>query len=180
MTTPSLNTNFETDLQEPDTKYVLSYVRTSTDTQHTSIINQTNQIKYYAEKNGYTIKASYVDEGISGSSIEKRPALKRLLKNAEKGDTIVVTNLDRLSRSIDDTNTIITKLKDIGSKLIVISQESENKSLINLMYNMFDMIFKDCNLNNSREIKKEKENHFYRLEKFDDGNVIITKQMISP
>jgi DNA invertase Pin-like site-specific DNA recombinase len=43
----------------------------------------------------------FKDEGISGATI-KRPALTRCLKTLQDGDTLIVSKLDRLGRSLRD------------------------------------------------------------------------------
>jgi len=60
---------------------VAEYVRMSTDDQIYSIANQQSAIRQYAVDHGYTIVATYSDEGRSGLAIKTREALERLLKD---------------------------------------------------------------------------------------------------
>ena len=49
----------------------------------------------------------YVDEGVSGSAIQ-RPGLDRLLVELEDGDTLIVWELDRLGRSLQHLLTLVS------------------------------------------------------------------------
>ncbi len=79
------------------------YARTSTDRQrerHT-IDSQLRILPEYAEKRGWKIFNIYVDDGISGETIEERPKFSRLLEDAEQGcfNVVLVIDLDRIVRS---------------------------------------------------------------------------------
>lgn len=84
------------------------YARVSTDGQ--SLESQLSQLqgccKVFAEK-------------ISGA-VAERPALKRLLRSVQPGDTVVVTRLDRLARSTRDLLNILAALaeKNVGFRSI--------------------------------------------------------------
>lgn len=56
------------------------YLRMSTDRQDVSLAFQAKAIAGWAEANGFEVVATFADEGISGVSIEKRQALKDLLR----------------------------------------------------------------------------------------------------
>jgi len=58
----------------------------------------------------------YVDHGISGRKRE-RPGLDQALAACRAGDTLVVTKLDRLARSISDAAAIADQLTDAGVTL---------------------------------------------------------------
>lgn len=51
------------------------------------------------------------DDGISGVTISKRPALVRLRKKLQPGDQLVVCALDRLARSMKDLMTMVQEFK---------------------------------------------------------------------
>jgi DNA invertase Pin-like site-specific DNA recombinase len=57
------------------------YVRMSTDDQLYSITNQQAAIREYAANHGYSIVATYADEGRSGLALKTRQALEKLLKD---------------------------------------------------------------------------------------------------
>lgn len=79
------------------------YCRVSTDGQRErqTIASQLRLLPEYAAKEGWTIVDQYVDDGVSGETIEERPSFVRLLADVERGlvDAILVMDLDRLTRS---------------------------------------------------------------------------------
>ena len=58
----------------------------------------------------------YVDHGISGTH-RQRPGLREALAACRPGDTLVVTKLDRLARSVPDARDIIDELTSRGVRL---------------------------------------------------------------
>lgn len=54
------------------------------------------------------------DDGKSGVTIGKRPALVKLRKQLKPGDQLVVCSLDRLARSMKDLMTMVQEFKDGG------------------------------------------------------------------
>jgi len=53
-------------------------------------------------------------EKVSGTSTNGRQELEKLLEFVEAGDTIVITRIDRLARSIGDLQDIVRELKSKG------------------------------------------------------------------
>nr|DAN46857.1 MAG TPA: integrase [Caudoviricetes sp.] len=89
------------------TNKVAIYVRVSTTSQAEegySIEEQIDKLESYCKIKDWTVYKVYTDGGFSGSNTE-RPALERLIKDADKKkfDTVLVYKLDRLSRSQKDT-----------------------------------------------------------------------------
>jgi len=58
----------------------------------------------------------YVDHGLTGTS-RARPGLREALGACRRGDTLVVTKLDRLARSLPDARDIVDELTERGVKL---------------------------------------------------------------
>ena len=58
---------------------------------------------------GVTPGRIYVDRGLTGCNRE-RPGLREALAACREGDTLVVTNLDRLARSLPDARAIGDRL----------------------------------------------------------------------
>lgn len=56
-------------------------------------------------------------EKVSGTSVSGRTELRNLLDFARNGDTIVVTRIDRLARSVRDLQNIVHELKEKGVSL---------------------------------------------------------------
>lgn len=63
----------------------------------------------------------YADEGVSGKvAASQRPAFKRLLEQIRKGETLVVSKLDRLGRDAIDVLQTVRQLGKHGVKVIVL------------------------------------------------------------
>lgn len=95
----------------------------SVDAQKKALIN-------YCIENNYDYDV-YADEGISGSSITKRPALTELLNNIQNYDTLIFTKLDRLSRNVKDAITINELLQKNNVKMIAIQDQYIDTSTAN-------------------------------------------------
>ncbi|KAA0965284.1 recombinase family protein [Sporosarcina sp. ANT_H38] len=66
-------------------------------------------------------------EKVTGTSTKKRIELANAIKSANKGDTIVVTKIDRRARSIFDLNKIIGGLLDKGVTVEFLNENMEFK-----------------------------------------------------
>lgn len=87
------------------------YIRVSTDEQAKngdSIPAQQKLLEAYATIKGYDDFEIYIDDGYSGKNLN-RPKVQALLEECRSGkvDAVIVWKLDRLSRSLRDTLTII-------------------------------------------------------------------------
>ena len=83
---------------------VLAYCRVSTVDQARNghgLDAQKATISAEADRRGWTDLAWYVDGGQSGNDLD-RPAIGDLLGRVRRGDVLVVSRLDRLSRSLSD------------------------------------------------------------------------------
>lgn len=83
---------------------VIAYLRVSTGKQH--LENQQNEITRYAILKGISIDR-WVTEVVSGKAREKDRELGRLLKSLKSGDTLIVTEISRLSRTLHDIMSIM-------------------------------------------------------------------------
>lgn len=93
-------------------KRVAIYARVSTTEQAEegySIDEQERLLSDWCTNNGYIIHQVYADRGISGKSIEKRPALKQMLNDARNQlfDIVLVWKTNRLARNILDLLKIV-------------------------------------------------------------------------
>ena len=98
---------------------VAIYARVSTE--HEAQINALeNQIQYYdnklSEHPDWELYDRYIDEGITGTSVNKRKNFMRMLKDAEKGcfDLIITREVSRFARNTVDTLLETRKLKRMG------------------------------------------------------------------
>lgn len=67
-----------------------------------------------------------------------RPELDRLRDQMRKGDTVLVTKLDRLARSTKDLLNLVSEFQDAGVELVVLEQNidtstTEGKFLLNIL-----------------------------------------------
>jgi len=76
---------------------IYGYIRVSTDKQTTE--NQKIVIKNYCKLHRLT-KVQWISETISGTKSPDKRKLGQLLKEAKEGDTVVITELSRLGRSL--------------------------------------------------------------------------------
>ena len=72
-----------------------------------------DEIKRYVESNGMQVD-KWVVEVVSGKILLKGRKLGRLLKSMKKGDTLLVTEISRLSRSLTDIMTLMGRCMDKG------------------------------------------------------------------
>jgi DNA invertase Pin-like site-specific DNA recombinase len=68
------------------------------------------------EQLGVKPKDIYVDHGLTGTNRE-RPGLHTALAAVRRGETLVVTKLDRLARSLPDARDLIGELTEEGVRL---------------------------------------------------------------
>ncbi len=89
---------------------IWAYYRVSSDEQ--TCESQKVGVVDYAKKHGITINKEVVDDGISGTILAKYRNLNIILKKAQKGDLLIVSELSRLGRSTSDVlNTCQTFIK---------------------------------------------------------------------
>lgn len=101
---------------------VAIYIRVSTDTQvrggH-SLGEQEKRLTALAEAKGYKIFKVYSDAGISGKSVENRPAYQQMMKDMKKGkfNRIMAFKMDRLSRSISDFENFFNEIEEYNCEV---------------------------------------------------------------
>ena len=103
-------------------KQAIGYIRVSTEQQATegvSLEAQKAKIAAWCVTNGYELVNVFVDAGISGKSMDKRPGLQDALKSLSKGMALVTYSLSRLARSTKDAisigETVAKKKADMAS-----------------------------------------------------------------
>jgi DNA invertase Pin-like site-specific DNA recombinase len=89
---------------------LIGYARVSTDEQ--DLTAQRDAL----ETLGVGIDRVYVDHGLTGTNRE-RPGLRQAMAACRHGDTLVVTKLDRLARSLPDARDIVKELTEREVKL---------------------------------------------------------------
>lgn len=107
-------------------------------------------------------------EKVSGTSTNGREQLQAALRFARKGDTLIVTRLDRLARSVNDLSTIIGDLnaRQIGFKVIDQAEIDTTTPTGRLLLNVVSAIAEfesDLRKDRQREgIEKAKAKGVYR------------------
>lgn len=107
------------------TRRAAGYSRYSTDLQNErSIEDQEALIRRYAGLNDLRVERLYSDAALSGASIIGRDGLLQLLEDARAGrfDVVVVEELDRLSRDMEDLAGIHKRLSFAGVEIIAIHE----------------------------------------------------------
>ncbi len=89
---------------------LIGYARVSTDQQ--DLTAQRDAL----EALGVATKRIYVDHGLTGTNRD-RPGLREALAACRAGDTLVVTKLDRLARSLPDARDIVEELTSRSVRL---------------------------------------------------------------
>ena len=85
---------------------IAGYLRVSTGKQH--LTNQKEEIQRYADSKKITVDF-WVTEIVSGKKKEQERKLGALLRKMKPGDTIIVTEISRLSRTMTDIMSIMGK-----------------------------------------------------------------------
>lgn len=91
----------------------------------------------------------------SGVSLEGRPELGTILDFIHPGETLVVTRIDRLARSMHDLQTIVARLKEKGAHLAATEQPVDTSTAAGKAF--FDMlgVFAEFETNLRRERQAE-------------------------
>ncbi|XOF35306.1 MAG: recombinase family protein [Candidatus Electrothrix sp. YB6] len=105
----------------------VGYVRVSTHHQvkgGESLTTQRKDLNSYAKKNEYELVKIYADEGISGGSVEKRPGLRALLKDArnQSFSLVLVNRLSRLGRNARELLNNVQLLKEAGISVVFLKE----------------------------------------------------------
>ena len=95
-------------------KRVAGYIRVSTQMQVEegfSIEAQKQKLLEYCKTHNLEPSRFYIDEGISGKSIEGRQALKRLLEDAKKGyfQEVITWKISRIARDVEDLSFLLNQ-----------------------------------------------------------------------
>lgn len=106
--------------------------RFSTDKQRdTSCDDQIRVCRSRVDKDGWSVVATYRDEGVSGSTpVNRRPDGARMLADALAGrfDVLLMEGLDRLSRDMVEQERIVRRLEHQGIRIIGVSDGYDSTS----------------------------------------------------
>lgn len=104
---------------------VIAYVRVSTDKQ--DLENQRFEIERFCERRGYTVD-EWDQEIVSGTIKVRDRRIGALIDGLKEGDTLIVSEVSRISRSL---RTVLTVIEDAIERGIVITSVKENMTFGN-------------------------------------------------
>lgn len=105
---------------------VAIYARVSTE-HEAQLSALENQMDWYkpilAARPEWTLVAQYIDEGITGTSAEKRPQFMKMIEDAKqkKFDMIITREVSRFARNTVDTLQFTRMLKEYGVEVFFIN-----------------------------------------------------------
>jgi DNA invertase Pin-like site-specific DNA recombinase len=116
------------------TELLVGYARVSTEEQDLTVQREA------LERLGVNPDRIYVDHGLTGTNRD-RPGLREAMAACRSGDTLVVTKLDRLARSVPDARAIGEELTTAGVRLSLGgSVYDPNDAIGRLLFNVLAMV----------------------------------------
>lgn len=106
-------------------KCCYGYARVSTAQQSlegSSLTEQEKKVRAWADFNDKRFMGMYVDAGVSGTHMFKRPEFSKLLERLDRGDVLVANDISRVSRNYKDMVNLIEKLDQIGASVVFIKE----------------------------------------------------------
>ena len=143
-----------------------AYCRVSTaeEEQHDSFENQVEHYTSMIEaKDEWDLVEIFGDDGITGTSAEKRPAFRRMMKMCEQGkiDLIITKSISRFSRNTLVTLEYVRRLKLMGIGIIF---EKENINTLEVssefMLSMYSMFAQQESESQSQNVKMGKRSRY--------------------
>lgn len=125
---------------------VALYARYSSDNQRdASIEDQFRICKERADREKWTIIASYKDAGISGASMILRPGIQALLHDAQNHafDIVLAEALDRISRDQADVATLFKQLRFASVPIVTLAEGEITELHVGLKGTMNALFLKD-------------------------------------
>lgn len=191
---PATSININSDSPELSKKRVCAYARVSTDFEDQ--LNSYNaQIKEYTkrinENSNWEFKGMYADEGITGTSMKKRPEFLKMLDEARQGniDLILTKSLSRFARNTVECLTIIREMREINVEIYF---EKENlyssDPKVDFLLTIFSSIAQEEARNISENIKWGKRkryqegkvyintSRFLGYDKDENGKIVINEK----
>lgn len=152
---------------------VAAYARVSTDSDEQLLSLETQKEHYETfikDHQDWEYAGLYYDEGISGTKIEKRDGLLRLLKDCEDGkiDRVITKSISRFSRNTTNTLEMVRNLSKLG---VYIFFEKENIDTEHMSSELMLSILSSIAESESRSIS---ENSKWSIKhRFEEGTYII-------
>ena len=92
---------------------IFAYMRISTNHKSQKVDRQKQAIIEYSVNNGFNIDEFVSDIITGGTKADNRPNYHNMKEHFRNGDTLIISDVDRLGRNADD---VIVEIKDLQSK----------------------------------------------------------------
>lgn len=165
------------------------YCRVSTDQQvkeGDSIQAQLDALRAYAKKNGYEIAGEYIDNGVSGTLLDERDELQRLLDDVRSGkiDLLGFTKLDRYFRNLKHYLNTQEVLDKYNVPWIAIWERYETRTpqgrlMISQMLGFAQFEAENTAVRINKVFDYKKQNHEVLSGKVPYGYMIVNKHMVA-
>lgn len=146
----------------PDLRIGAAYIRVSTDDQvEYSPASQLVEIRKYARAHDILVPDEYifVDEGISGRTIDKRPEFNRMIGTAKVKpkpfDVILLWKFSRFARSREDSILYKSMLRrDLGIEVVSISEPVGDDKMSIIIEAMIEAMDEYYSINLAEEVRR--------------------------
>ena len=152
---------------------VAAYCRVSTGMDDQLVSLETQKLHYeeaISANPDYEFAGLYYDEGITGTSKEKRPAFMKMITDCEAGkiDRIVTKSLSRFARNTTDCLEIVRKLISLGVTVFFEKENldtgsMESELLLSIMSSLAESESVSISENNKWGIRHRFENGTYKI-----------------
>ncbi|EAC4489591.1 TPA: recombinase family protein [Listeria monocytogenes] len=171
---------------------VAAYARVSTSSEE-QLLSLENQKLHYEQRilanSNWEFVEMYFDEGISGTKIDKRNGLKRLLQDCETGkvDFILTKSISRFSRNALDCLEIVRRLIDLNifiefEKENINTQTMDGELMLSILSSLAESESRSLSQNTKWSIEKRFQNGTYKIGyppfgyDWVDGVMVINKE----
>ena len=136
---------------------IAAYCRVSTgnDDQLDSLKNQKEFFIQYAAQHNHELISIYADEGISGTSLNKRAEFKNMMRDASEKqfEMVVVKDISRFSRNTVDFLQAIRELKSHGINTVFVNSNMESFGESEFILTVFSALAQEESINISKRVK---------------------------
>ena len=165
------------------------YCRVSTDAQvkeGDSIQAQLDALRAYAKKNGYEIAGEYIDNGVSGTLLDERDELQRMLDDVRDGkiDLVAFTRLDRYFRNLKHYLNTQSVLDEHNVPWVAIWESyttatASGRLIINQMLGFAQFEAENSAVRINHVFDYKKQNHEVLSGKVPFGYMIVNKHLVA-
>lgn len=153
-------------------KKVAAYCRVSTDQDDQLLSLETQKAHYESWIQGHSdweYAGLYYDEGLSGTKMDTRPSLLRMMEDCKHGliDYVITKSVSRLARNTADFLTIVRTLLDLGipiyfEKENIDTGSMENELMLSIMSSIAESESVSISENNKWSIQRKFKNGTYK------------------